>query len=82
MWLAEPLNTNTPIQSPTPPAPATTAAAQGDQDEKEEGPWEAGIELDAQDTRGLRPIHLAARKDLAVRVLLGLRGFSGCGWGD
>lgn len=47
-------------------APPTPTGAEG-QEKEEEGPWEKGIELDAPDARGLRPIHHAARRGLTVR---------------
>ncbi len=41
---------------------------QGKGEQEEAGSsWEEGIELDAPDARGLRPIHVAARAGLTVR---------------
>ena len=61
---------------PQPPPASSAEASEGEQQQQEqEQPWEAGVELDAQDSRGLRPIHNAARRDLAV-------GRCGCVGGD
>lgn len=51
---------------------AQPAADAAEKTEEEEGEgdtpsWEAGIEVDAPDAKGLRPIHHAARRGLTVR---------------
>jgi hypothetical protein len=79
--MAIPQTPHTP-HTHTQPTPAGGGQAEEGEGEGE-GPWEKGIELDAPDARGLRPIHLAARQGLTVRVLWYIGGsfVSVCGGG-